>query len=68
MRKLTAKRRLVRSVWAVGSVVTHCGDIDAKAVAGALPLPTGTSERWRGTVSFIAHVPAIIVSITNPTA
>lgn len=66
--KLTAEWRLISAVGAVRSVVTHCGEVDANAVAGALPLPAWTPERWRGTVSLIAHVPAIVVSITNPAA
>lgn len=65
---LIAEWRLVSTVGAVRSVVTHCSEVDANTVARALPLPTRTSERWCGTVSFITHVPAVIVPITNPTA
>lgn len=64
--RLTAERRLIGTIGAIGCVVTHCGEVDAYTVARALPLPAGTSERWCGTVSFITHVPAVVVPITNP--
>lgn len=66
--RLTAERRLVSTIGAVRSVVTHCGEVDAHTVARALPLPAWTSERRCGTVSFIAHVPTVVVPITNPAA
>lgn len=65
---LTAKGRLVSTVGAVRSVVTHCGEVYAHTVAGTLPLPAWTPERWCGTISFITHVPAVVVPIANPTA
>lgn len=64
--RLTAKRRLISAVGAVGSVVAHCGEVDAHAVARALPLPAWTSERRRGAFSFIAHVPAVVVPVADP--
>lgn len=66
--RLTAERRLVGTVGAVGGVVAHRGEVDAHAVAGALPLPAGTPEGWRGAISFIAHVPAVVVPVANPAA
>lgn len=66
--RLTAEWRLVSTIGAVRGVVTHSGEVDAQTVARALPLPAWTSERRRGTFSFIAHVPAVVVAVTNPTA
>lgn len=66
--RLTAEGGLVGTIGTVGNVVTHCGEVDAHTVARTLPLPAWTSEGWRGTVSFIAHVPAVVVSVTNPAA
>lgn len=66
--RLTAERRLIGTVGAVRSVVAHRGEVDAQAVAGALPLPTWTPERRRGAFSFVAHVPAVIVPVADPAA
>lgn len=65
---LTAKGGLVSTVGTVGSVVTHRGQVDAQTVAGTLPLPAGTPEGRRGTVSLVAHVPAVVVAVAHPAA
>lgn len=66
--RLTAKRGLVSAIGTVGGVVTHCGQVDAHTVAGTLPLPARTAKGWRGTVSFVTHVPAVIVAVADPAA
>lgn len=66
--RLTAKRGLVGPIGAVGGVVAHSGQVDAQAVAGALPLPAWAPEGGRGAVSLVAHVPAVVVAVANPAA
>ena len=65
---LTAERRLVCAVGAVGRVVAHPGQVDTHAVARALPLPAGAAERRRGAVALVAHVPAVVVAVAEPAA
>lgn len=66
--KLTAERRLVGPVGAVGHVVADAAEVDADAVAGALPLPAGAAERRRGAVALVAHVSAVVVAVAHPAA
>ena len=66
VRKLTAKRGLVCPTRAVRDTVTHCTHIHTDAMAGALPLPTGTLKRLSRAVLLIAIVSTIIVPITEP--
>lgn len=37
-------------------------------MAGTLPLPAGTAEGRRGTVPFVAQVPAVVVAVADPAA
>lgn len=66
--RLTTERRLISTIGTVRSVVTHSCKVDTHTVSRALPLPAWTSKRWSGTISFVTHVPAVVVSVTNPAA
>lgn len=64
--KLTAKWGLICPMGAVRDAITHWTQIHTDAMAGALPLPTGT-QKWLGRAVFlITHIPAVIVPITEP--
>lgn len=46
--------------------VAHFVQVNAQLVGGAQPLVGGTAK-WRGgAVLFIAHVPAVVVAVTQP--
>lgn len=46
--------------------VAHLVHVNAQLVGGAQPLVGGTAK-WRGgAVLFIAHVPAVVVAVTQP--
>lgn len=68
VRRLTAKWGLICPTGAVRDTITHCTQIHTDAMAGALPLPTGTLKGLSRAVLLIAHVSAIIVPITEPTS
>lgn len=63
---LTAEGRLVSSIGAVSLAITHLSLCDAHLVCGTQPLTWWAAEWWCGTVCFIAHIPAVIIPITNP--
>lgn len=63
---LTAKRRLVGSIRTVSLAIAHLSLGDTHLVCGTQP-QTRRAAEWRsGTACLIAHIPAIVITVTNP--
>ncbi len=63
---LTAERGFIGAVGTVWRVVAHPAEVNTHTVSRALPLPAGTAERRRATVSLIAAIPTVVITVTHP--
>lgn len=66
MLELTAEFGLIGTVGAVSLAIAQLVKVDAHLVGGAQPLLRRAAKWRRWAVRFIAHVPAVIVTVADP--